>query len=103
MIYYSSKKRGCFLVSYRSSASFFKDFEPHSICGMDESVIVSGRPYGGDTILYRQVQKAVEAISLVSRRVCTIKIVLEIESLYIFNIYICHVISIHISIPILKY
>ena len=62
-------------------SKFFNDFESHSICGMDESVIVSGRPYGGVTMLYRQLQKAVETIWLESRRVCAIKLVLEFGSL----------------------
>ena len=40
-------------------SQFFKDFESHRYLCMDESVIVSGRPYGGVTTLYRQLQKAV--------------------------------------------
>ena len=59
---------------------FFNDFEFHSICGMDESVIVSGRPSA-------VTKSGRNYLEYHCRRVCAIKLVLEFGSLYIFNIY----------------
>ena len=40
---------------------YFANRESHSIiCGMDETVIQVGRPYGGVTLLYRKFKKVTE-------------------------------------------
>ena len=53
---------------------YFANRESHSICGMDETVIQGGRPYGGVTLFYRKFKKVTEKIWLDSKRICCIKI-----------------------------
>ena len=53
-------------------SQYFADWESHSICGMDESVIEGGRPYGGVSFLYRRFKYATEKIWFTSKRLCAI-------------------------------
>ena len=59
-----------------------------SVCGMDESEMLKGRPYGGVTILYRKNIKFVKTLSCNSKIICGIQCSFNNTELFIYNIYI---------------
>ena len=45
-------------------SQYFPEWKSHSVCGMNESEIQSGRPYGGVTIPYRKFKQITEPVWL---------------------------------------
>ena len=71
--------------------TYFNNYNNVSICGMDESVIHAGRPYGGCTILYKSSCTEIYPIYLgVSKRTCGIKWKLNNsdEFVHLFTVYL---------------
>ena len=71
--------------------TYFNNYNNVSICGMDESVIHAGRPYGGCTILYKSSCTEIYPIYLGdSKRTCGIKWKLNNsdEFVHLFTVYL---------------
>ena len=70
--------------------TYFNNYNNVSICGMDESVIHAGRPYGGCTILYKSSCTEIYPIYLFdSTKTCGIKWKLNHsdEFVHLFTVY----------------
>ena len=80
-------------VTWLYSCQFhvFKQYFPKwasiNVCGIYESVLQHGRPYGGCTILYRSFSHVPEKILFKSKRICALKLKVYFGYLYIFNVY----------------
>ena len=78
---------------YSCQFHVFKQYFPKwasiNVCGINESVLQHGRPYGGGgcTILYRSFSQVPEKIWFESKRICAIKLKVYFGDLYIFNVY----------------
>ena len=76
---------------YSCQFHVFKQYFPKwasiNVCGIDESVLQHGRPYGGCTILYRSFSHVPEKIWFKSKRICALKLKVYFGYLYIFNVY----------------
>ena len=76
---------------YSCQFHVFKQYFPKwasiNVCGIYESVLQHGRPYGGCTILYRSFSHVPEKIWFKSKRICTLKLKVYFGYLYIFNVY----------------
>ena len=71
--------------------TYFNNYNNVSICGMDESVIHAGRPYGGYTILYKSSCTEIYPIYLGdSKRTCAFKWKLNNsdEFVHLFTVYL---------------
>ena len=53
---------------------YFPKWASINVCGIHESVLQHGRPYGGCTILYRSFSQVPEKFWLESKRICAIKL-----------------------------
>ena len=66
---------------------YFPTYKAVSVCGMDESEMLKGRPYGGVTILNRNKIKFVLTLSCNFKRICGIQCLFNNTELFIYNIY----------------
>ena len=67
----------------------FSNYNTFGISGMNENSLISGRPHGGCSFLFRKsISSNISFINLHSHRVCCIKLITESCTVIIFNVYL---------------
>ena len=67
----------------------FSNYNTCGISGMNEKSLISGRPHGGCSFLFRKsISSNISFIDLNSHRVCCIKLITESCTVFIFNVYL---------------
>ena len=90
VISYYFKKHGYIRYSFVFFTTYFNTYNNVSICGMDQSVLHAGRPYGGCIILHTSACTDIYPIYLDdSKRTCGIKWNLHISDGFVnlFTVY----------------
>ena len=68
---------------------YFPDFNTYGISGVNETIVLQGRRYGGCSFLFRKsLSPRVIYIDVNSSRVCCIQIKTNLGYLYVFNVYL---------------
>ena len=66
----------------------FEGYECIHTSGMDPSIPLNGRPFGGVGIIFRSnINCSTEKIVNISKRLCTLKVTADNSSMLLFNIY----------------
>ena len=66
----------------------FDDYNTYGVSGINEDVILKGRPYGGVSFLYKKsISPYVQVCELSSNRACCIRLSTNVGYVYLFNVY----------------
>ena len=66
----------------------FDDYNTYGVSGINEDVILKGRPYGGVSFLYKKsISPYVQVCELSSNRACCIRLSTNVGFVYLFNVY----------------
>lgn len=68
---------------------YFSKYNTYGISGIKDTKLLSGRPYGGLSFLYRKtLSPYIEYVEIInSKRICCIRLMTNIGAVYLFNIY----------------
>lgn len=71
-----------------SIGKYFPDHNTYGISGINDTVLLSGRPYGGLSFIYKKsISANIEPVHTDSNRFCCIRIQTNIGLLYLINVY----------------
>ena len=85
MTFYRYRKPGYVVNSSKLFADFFPSYRSINVCGMDETELILGRPFGGVSILYKREFTFVKHVTINSKKIYCVKCVNK--DIYIYNIY----------------
>ena len=67
----------------------FIDLNTYNISSDNDKVLISGRPHGGCSFIYKKFLSAsIEPIDIDCNRICCMKLSTSIGHIYLFNVYI---------------
>ena len=67
---------------------YFVDLNTYGISSVNDNVLLSGRPHGGCSFLYKMsLSSSIEPIEIECNRICCMKIITSVGAIYLYNVY----------------
>ena len=67
---------------------YFVDLNTYGISSVNDNVLLSGRPHGGCSFLYKKsLSSSIEPIEIECNRICCMKIITSVGAIYLYNVY----------------